>query len=62
MEEILRNRLRWQSYVHKMENNQLARQAMKLVQTGGQRKRGRPRKNWRTTMEDDQNVMGISWE
>jgi len=33
------------------------------VPKGGQRKRGRPiRENWRATIEDDLNVMGMSWE
>jgi len=56
MEEILRrNLLMWLGHVHRMENNRLARPAMK----GLQRKRGRPRKNWRAIIEDDLNV---SWE
>jgi len=35
---------------------------MKWVLKGGQRKRNRPRKNWRATIEDDLNVKGMSWE
>jgi len=35
---------------------------MKGVPKGEQLKRGRPRKNWRATIEDDLNVMGMSWE
>ena len=63
MEEVSRrNRLRWLGHVHRMENNRLPRQAMKWVPTGGRRKRGRPRKNWRAIIEDDLNVMGMSWE
>jgi len=63
IEEIFRrNWLRWLGHVHRMENNRFSHQAMKWVPTEGQRKRGRPRKNWRATIENDLNVMGISWE
>jgi len=33
---------------------------MKWVPKGGQRKGGRPIKNWKATIEDDLNVMGGS--
>jgi len=63
IEEILRrNRLRWLGHVHRMENNRFARQVVKWVPKGGQRKRGRPTKNWRATIEDDLNVMWMWWE
>jgi len=45
-----------------MENNRFARQAMKYVTKGGLRKRGRPTKNWRANIEDDLNMMGMSWD
>jgi len=48
--------------VHKMVNNRFTRQAMKWVPKGGERKRGRPRETWRATIEDNLNVMGMSWE
>jgi len=57
-----KNRLRWLGHVYRMENNRFARQAIKWVLKGGQRKRGRRRKNWMATIEDDLNVMGMSWE
>jgi len=45
-----------------MENNRFALQAMKWVPKGEQRKRSRPRNNGKATLEDDLNVMGMSWE
>ena len=51
LEEILRrNRLRWMGHIHRMDGNQLAKQALNWTQKDGGRKRGRPRKNWRATV------------
>jgi len=63
IEDILRrNLLRRLGHVHRMENNRFARQVMKWVPKGGQRKRRRPRNNLRATIEEDLNVMGMLWE
>ena len=63
MEEMLRrNRLRWLGNVHRMEDNRLARQVVKWVPKGGWRKRGRPQKNWRATVEEDLEQMEMSCE
>jgi len=43
-----------------MENNIFARQAKKLAPKRGHSKRGRSIKNWRATIEEDLNVMGMS--
>jgi len=45
-----------------MENNRFAQQAMKWVPKGGQRKKGKPRKNLIAAIEYDLNVMEMSWE
>jgi len=48
----------WLGHAHRIENNRLACHALEWVLTGRQKKGGRPRKNWRTTIEDGLNVMG----
>ena len=57
-----RNRLRCLGHVHGMTDNRLARQVMRWVPKGGRRRRGRPRKNWRATVEEDLKLMELSCE
>ena len=40
----------------------LPRQLLQWIPKSGRKKRGRPRKNWRSTMEDDLKLMEMTWE
>ena len=54
IEDILRRkRLRWSSYVYWMDENRISKQALKWSPADGRKKRGRPRKNWNSTVSDD---------
>ena len=63
LEETLRkNRLRWFGHVCRLDDSRLAKQVLKWVPKDGKRKRGRPRKNWRSTVEDDLEILDMTWE
>ena len=59
---LRRNRLRWLGHVHRMNNNRLPKQALQWSPRKGKRRRGRPRKNWKTTDTDDLRALEMSWE
>ncbi len=63
LEEILRrNRLRWFGHVNRLDDSRLVKQVLRWVPKGGKRRRGRPRKNWRSTVEDDLEILDMTWE
>jgi hypothetical protein len=63
LEDIIKKRrLKWLGHVHRMGQNKIPRQALKWNPTDGKRKRGRPRKNWKTTVCKDLEDMGLTWE
>ena len=63
LEDILRKkRLRWLGHLHRMENGRIAKQALNWQPADGHRKRGRPRKNWRSTVTEDLHDIGLVWE
>jgi hypothetical protein len=59
---IRKRRLRWLGHLHRMRNNRIAKQALSWQPLDGYRKRGRPRKNWRATVNEDLQIMGLDWE
>ena len=63
LEEILRrNRLRWFGHVCRLDDSRPAKQVLQWVPKDGKRKRGRPRKNWRTTVKEDLKTLDMAWE
>jgi len=62
LEDILRKkRLRWLGHLHRMPDDRITKQSMEW-KGEGKRKRGRPRKNWKTTIIDDLKNMEMSWQ
>ena len=62
MENIIRKRrLKWMGHVWRMDEDRRAKQVMSW-NSGGRRKRGRPRKNWPGTISDDLRYLEMSWE
>ena len=59
---LRRNRLRWLGHVHRMSSNRLPKQALQWSPRKGKRRRGRPRKNWKTTVTDDLRLLEMAWE
>ena len=58
---LIKRRLRWFGHVHRMDNERITKQALKWTPADGKKKRGRPRKNWTTVMEDLMRIE-IDWE
>jgi hypothetical protein len=59
---LRRNRLRWLGHVHRMDRKRPAKQVLQWTPSGGKRKRGRPRKNWRSTITEDLIRLEMSWD
>jgi len=63
MDEILsERRLRWLGHVIWMDHQRIPRQALHCEVPGFKRGLGRPRTNWRSTVNKDLLRMGITWE
>jgi len=48
--------------LQRMENDRITKQALNWQPIDGHRKRGRPRKNWRSTLTEDLCDIGQVWE
>ena len=59
---LRRNRLRWLGHVHRMSSNRLPKQVLQWSPREGKKRKGRPRKNWKTTITDDLKSLEMSWE
>ena len=55
-------RLRWLGHVIRMDHQRISRQALPWEVPGFKRGPGRPRTNWRSTVNKDLLRMGITWE
>jgi len=63
MDDILsERRLRWLGHVTRMDHQRVPRQALHWEVPGFKRGPGRPRTNWRSTVNKDLLRMGITWE
>ena len=63
LEVILkRRRLRWWGHLQRMSTNRISKQALHWAPADGRRKRGRPKKNWKSTITDDLKDLGMVWE
>jgi len=45
-----------------MSSDRIAKQALSWQPLDGHRKRGRPRKSWRATVNEDLQIMEMDWE
>ena len=45
-----------------MDDNRVTKQALKWSPTDGKRKRGQPRKNWKTTVIEDLKKLNMDWD
>ena len=62
LEDIIRRkRLQWLGHVHRMQQNRIPKQVLQW-NPHGKKKRGRPRKNWKATVNKDLEDIGMSWE
>ena len=55
-------RLRFAGHIIRMAPERPARNAMDWIQVDGKRGRGRPKKTWRSTLRDDLQKRGITWD
>ena len=63
IEDTLRkSRLRWFGHMHRMDTNRLPKQVLHWTPREGKRRRGRPRKNWNSTIVEDLRTIAMSWE
>jgi hypothetical protein len=49
---LIQKRLRWPGHLLRMENCRISKQAAQWTPVDGRKKRGRPRKNWKSTKVD----------
>ena len=62
LEDIIRRkRLHWLGHLHRMQQNRIPKQVLQWS-PHGKKKRGRPRKNWKATVNKDLEDIGMSWE
>jgi hypothetical protein len=63
LEVILkRRRLRWWGHLQRMSTNRISKQDLHWAPDDERRKRGRPKKNWKSTIIDDLKDLGMVWE
>ena len=63
MDDILsERRLRWLGHVIRMDHQRIPRHALHWDVLGFRGGQGRPRTNWRSTVNNDLLRMGITWE
>jgi hypothetical protein len=56
--ELRRRRLRWFGHVARAEEGSVLRLA-EVLQVGGRRPPGRPKKTWRRRIQEDMDVLGL---
>jgi len=62
LQDILGERkFRFAGHVIRMAPERPARRAIEWTPADGRRKRGRPKKTWRTTLREDLQARGVSW-
>jgi len=49
-------------YVYGMDENRITKQALKWSSIYGNTKRGRPRKNWKSTVLEDLKKLNMDWD
>ena len=59
---IQEKRLRWLGHVTRMDEARIPKQALQWEVAGFKRRPGRPRINWRDTVNKDLQRMGLTWE
>ena len=59
---IRERRLRWLGHVTRMDEARIPKQALQWEVAGFKRRPGRPRINWRDTVNKDLQRMGLTWE
>ena len=59
---IRERRLRWLGNVTRMDEARIPKQALQWEVAGFKRRPGRPRINWRDTVNQDLQRMGLTWE
>ena len=63
IEDTLRkSRLRWFGHMHRTDTNRLPKQVLHWTPREGKRRRGRPRKNWNSTIVEDLRTIAMSLE
>ena len=63
LEEMLKKmRLRWLGHIHRASEERIMKQALDWTPAGWKRRRGRPRKTWRSTIMQDLEDGGMTWE
>ena len=63
LEKMIRERrLRWLGHVTRMDEVCIPKQALQWEVAGFKRRPGRPRTNWRETVNKDLQRMGLTWE
>ena len=61
-DEIKIKRWKWLGHVTRMENTKIPKVALQWRPENGRRARGRPRKTWRKTIDDDLEHLDMDWE
>ena len=54
--------MKWLGHVTRMENIKIPKVALQWRPENGRRARGRPRKTWRKTIDDDLEHLDMDWE
>ena len=54
--------MRWWGHLQRMPISRISKQALQWTPADGRRKRGRPRKSWKSTITDDLKDLGMIWE
>jgi hypothetical protein len=63
LEDMLKKmRLRWLGHIHRSGEERTLRQALDWTPSGWRRGRGRPRKTWRSTITQDLEGGGMTWD
>lgn len=60
-EIVTERRVRLAGHVLRMDDQRIAKTAIRWTPPGGRRKRGRPKKTWRSTFTADLDELGLSW-
>jgi hypothetical protein len=58
---VAERRFRFAGHILRQSGKRPARVAMEWIPVGGHRKRGRPRRTWRSTFHDDLKARGLNW-
>lgn len=60
--EIMQRRWRWPGHVIRKDRDSITWTALRWTLDSGRRKRGRPRKTWRRTIEAEMKTTGKTWK